>query len=69
MALQKSLRNWQAGKVWVKRSAKGAVYVADYAIDYIKGKRLVIKKIERGEDGHMRLCNATLMNAPVSRKG
>jgi hypothetical protein len=38
-------------KYELKRIVKGAVYVADYAIDYVKGKRLVIKKIERGEDG------------------
>jgi hypothetical protein len=38
-------------KYALKRVVKGAVYCGDYAIDYIKGKRLVIKKIERGEDG------------------
>jgi hypothetical protein len=34
-----------------KRSVKASVYVGNYSINYLKGKRLVIKKIERGEDG------------------
>ena len=33
---------------------KASVYVGNYSIDYIKGKRLVIKKIEKGEDGVIR---------------
>ena len=37
-----------------KRSVKASVYVGNYSIDYIKGKRLVIKKIEKGEDGVIR---------------
>jgi hypothetical protein len=37
-----------------KRSVKAAVYVGNYSIDYLKGRRLVIKKIEKGEDGVIR---------------
>jgi hypothetical protein len=37
-----------------KRSVKASVYVGDYSIDYLKGRRLVIKKIKRGEDGVIR---------------
>jgi hypothetical protein len=37
-----------------KRSVKASVCVGDYSIDYLKGRRLVIKKIKRGEDGVIR---------------
>jgi hypothetical protein len=37
-----------------KRSVKASVYVGTYSIDYIKGKRFVIKKLEKGEDGVIR---------------
>jgi hypothetical protein len=57
-------KNWHFEKVYeicrrekhrTKRSVKASVYVGNYSIDYIKGKRLVIKKIQKGEDGGIRV--------------
>jgi len=57
-------KKWHYDKVYeickrekpeTKHSVKGAVYCGLYAIDYIKGKRLVIKKIETQPDGTVKV--------------